>query len=334
MNVRTGIRLVGSTFLLACVTATAQASTVPSARALRDAHRYALQRERATGGRVSWAVIDTRGRLHTRYGARHHRSASQTKAMLLVAYLRTRRGRAVPRAMRRLLEPMIVVSDNRAASSVYAAVGDARLAALGRAAGMRRLRLNGTWSEVEITAADQARFFRRLDRLLPRRHRRYARRLLSSIVRAQSWGIPAVARRRGYRTFFKGGWRTGLVNQGARLEAPNGRKVAIAVLTDGMSFAAGTGTVAGVARRLLGRRQAATVTRSRPSRLDAYSAPSAARTSATGSVAWTGYEATPALTVTATPGRSAATRRRSRSAAASAPLASMPGSTIANSSPP
>jgi hypothetical protein len=171
--------------------------------------------------------------------------------MLLAAYLRGLGRRPVPPAVHRILAPMIVVSGNRAADQMYAIVGDAGLAGVGRAARMRGLRLNGTWSEVEITAADQARFFRRFDRIVPRRHRAYARRLLSTIVPEQSWGIPCIARARGFRTFFKGGWRRNLVNQGALLETGDDRRLAIAVLTDQVSFAFGTATIEGLTRRLL-----------------------------------------------------------------------------------
>ena len=251
MNALTWIRLA-SCALLFCAPATACARTIPAADGVHAARAYAKERERAPGVRVSWAVVDTRGRLYARGGARHHRSASQTKAMLLVAYLRRLRGRPVPPAVHRILAPMIVVSGNRAATRIHALVGDAGLADVGRAAGMRRLRLNGTWSGLEITAADQARFFRRFDRLVPRRHRPYARRLLSSIVPKQTWGIAPAARRRGYTTFFKGGWRRGLVNQGALLETADGRRLAIVVLTDGLRFGAGVRTIAGVTRRLLG----------------------------------------------------------------------------------
>jgi hypothetical protein len=219
-------------------------------QALHDARVYAKTREGP--GRVSWAVVDTRGRLFARHGGRHHRSASQTKAMLLVAVLRSLGPhRPVPGAMHRLLAPMVRESDNRAASRVYATVGDAGLAAVGRAAGMRSLELDGTWSEVGITAADQARFFLRVDRLCPRRHRPYARRLLSSIVAPQRWGIAPAAGRHGLRVFFKGGWRTSLVNQGALLETGDRRRLAIAVLTDGAPYGHGRTTIEGVARRLL-----------------------------------------------------------------------------------
>jgi hypothetical protein len=222
---------------------------IPSPAALSAARREAPRRT----GRVSWAAIDTRGRLWSQGGSRHHRSASISKAMLLVAYLRRLGRRPVPAAVHRVLAPMIQVSGNRAASRMYAIVGDAGLADVGRAGGMTGLRLNGTWSEVEVTAADQARFFLRFDGLTPPRHRAYARRLLGSIVARQSWGIPRVARPLGFTVMFKGGWRRGLVNQAALLETNDGRRLSIAVLTDGQPrFAAGRASIERVARRLLG----------------------------------------------------------------------------------
>ena len=165
---------------------------MPSAEALQDARAYTA--DRAGPARVSWAVIDTRGRLYARDGARHHRSASVTKALLLVAYLRRLGRQPVPAAARRVLGPMIRESDNDDATAVHRIVGDAGLASVARAARMRSVKLNGTWSEVRITAGDLARFFLRFDRLVPRRHRAYARRLLATISAPQSWGVPAAGR--------------------------------------------------------------------------------------------------------------------------------------------
>jgi hypothetical protein len=92
----------------------------------------------------------------------------------------------------------------------------------------------------------------RLDRLTPRRFRRYARRLLSTIAREQSWGIPAAARP-PWKVFFKGGWNParGRVHQAARLER-GGRPIAIVVLQDDTpSMGYGEATIAGVTRRTL-----------------------------------------------------------------------------------
>ena len=232
--------------------APADARPVPSLSAVAQARAFAARHDRAPA-RVSFAVIGTRGRLHSRGGGRVHQSASQTKAMLFVAYLRALGRRPVPAHLRPVLAAMIRRSSNRAAHRVRALVGDGGLAALGRAARMRRLRLNGTWSEVGISAVDQARFFRRFDRLCPRRHRRYARRLLGSIVPRQRWGIPRAARRHPLTTFFKGGWRRGLVNQGALLETGDDRRLSIVVLTSGLSFGEGVRVIEGITRRLLAR---------------------------------------------------------------------------------
>ena len=222
---------------------------MPSLGAVADARAY-VQRHEGTA-RISFAVIDTRGRLFSRGGSRVHESASQTKAMLLVAYLRRLGRRPVPRAMRPILGAMIRRSDNGAAHRVRALVGDPGLAAVGRAARMRHLELNGTWSDVGITAVDQARFFLRFDRLCPRRHRAYARGLLASVVAPQRWGIPRAARRHRLKVFVKGGWRRGIVNQGALLETGDGRRLSIVVLTSQLDFRRGTHVVEAVARRLL-----------------------------------------------------------------------------------
>jgi hypothetical protein len=94
-----------------------------------------------------------------------------------------------------------------------------------------------------------------MERYIPRTHRRFADRLLSSVVSYQSWGIPAVARPLGYRVYCKAGWLGAwvLANQAARLERDRVR-VGIAVFTDGNAPGSyGKETVAGVTVRLLHR---------------------------------------------------------------------------------
>jgi hypothetical protein len=221
---------------------------IPNQVQLRTASEWAAGRT----GSVAWGVVDTRGRIHGRGGARLYPAASVTKAMLLVAALRRAGTRPVPHALARRITPMVRESSNRSAHVVYRHVGgDAGLRDVARAAKLRRLRLTGTWSDAGISAGDVARFFLVADRVVPRRHRAYARRLLRTIRPEQRWGVPRAAERLGFRVLFKGGWRRGLVHQGALLER-DGRRLAIAVLTDGNpSQGYGERTIEGVARRLL-----------------------------------------------------------------------------------
>jgi beta-lactamase class A len=132
------------------------------------ATRYAQER----AGLVSFAVVDESGRLH---GYRAHAvapSASVLKAMLLVAYLRKGdvRGRSLRSWERDLLRPMIRRSDNTAASAVLRLVGSDGVYRLAHAAGMASFRLVlPYWGHSEITAREQARFFRRIDSYVPGR---------------------------------------------------------------------------------------------------------------------------------------------------------------------
>ena len=222
----------------------------PWAKRVAAARDYADARS----GRVAFAVIDLDGRMRGWHVDEQHRSASVVKAMFMVAYLNRIGGRALGSGDRRLLKPMIVRSDNGTASRVRSIVGAGAVHSVARRAGMTRFVLKGRWGDTLITAADQARLFARVDRLVPERHRAYARKLLASVVEEQRWGVPQ-ALPSGWRVLFKGGWRPlsgrNLVNQSALVESGD-RRVALAVLTDGNpSHAYGTETVRGVARRVL-----------------------------------------------------------------------------------
>jgi hypothetical protein len=201
------------------------------------------------------AVVDTQGKLYGYRSGVTFTSASVVKAMLLVQYLRTHPH--LESGMRTTLTQMITESDNDAAYRTYAAVGARGLLRLARRSGMRRFSPGDDVLYSRITAADQARFFARLDDYLPAAQRRFARSLLTHIVSRQTWGIAEVARPR-WRVLFKSGWFGAaddpytLVNQVARLE--RGDAVwSVAVLSDGnphspYAFA----TLRGVTRRLLG----------------------------------------------------------------------------------
>jgi hypothetical protein len=220
--------------------------------------RGAVRLLHARAGRTAFAVVDSEGRMSGLHEHWTFVSASVVKAMLLVAYLRRLHAQGRHRVDSRsnsFLYPMIHVSDNSAATTTWSIVGDGGLGAVARAAGMTDFSISGIWARAQISAADQARFFFEMDRLIPREFVGYARWLLSTIAGYESWGIPAVARPRGYRVFFKGGWRgTGLgqlVHQVARLEGHR-RTFAMAVMTDGdPSMGYGIDTIQGVTGSLL-----------------------------------------------------------------------------------
>jgi hypothetical protein len=227
---------------------------LPGHRALGAARDFAAGRE----GVVSFAVIDTRGRLHGSSAGRRYVSASVVKSMLLAAELRRLRQASAPMdpATAATLRAMITYSDNAAADTIYSRVGDEGLYAIARAAGMEGFDVYGYWANAQITAADMARMFAGLDPLMRGPHREFALGLLGSVIPEQSWGIPAAAGAR-WAVRFKGGWRSTdlgqLVHQVAELRDGD-RKLAIAVLTDGQPTQAyGIETVRGIAERLLPR---------------------------------------------------------------------------------
>jgi beta-lactamase class A len=225
----------------------AKRTAFPWQRRVAGARRFAKGRR----GAVGFAVIDTRGVLRTRQGSRRFPSASVVKALLLVAYLdrASVRHRALGTGEKQLLAPMIRRSDNDAASRVMSVVGVAGLRHVARRARLRNFTPSWAWGNTQITAADMARLFWRIDRLLPARHRAFGLGLLRGVVPSQRWGIPH-ARPAGWRTYLKGGWRGSLTHQAALLR--RGRKrIAIAVLTAGPGDAYGHATIQGVAARVL-----------------------------------------------------------------------------------
>ena len=219
----------------------------PRYQSIVEAQRYAAHR----AGAVSFAVKRTDGRIHGLHRSRRAPSASLVKAMLLAAYLRS--GRPLTPFIRRTLDPMIRVSDNGAAHVIHRIVGRAGLRAVGRAVGMRRLDADNWLFDTGITAGDQVRFFFDLQRAIGRKRLAYGKSLLRRVVPWQSWGIPAAARPRGWRVWFKGGWRNGLTHQSAQLI--RGRtKIAISVLSTGSpSMLYAQQTIGGITRRLLRR---------------------------------------------------------------------------------
>lgn len=205
---------------------------------------------------VAFAAVDERGRLHRYRASAVAPSASVLKAMLLVAYLRKAsvRGRELTQRERDLLGPMIRRSDNAAASTILGLVGSSGVIRLAEVTGMTRFRLVlPIWGHSEITPRDQARFFYRIDSYVPARHRKYAMRLLATIVPSQRWGVAEVAPA-GWNLYFKGGWGsgTGLVDHQVALLTLGKTRVSLAITTRfNPTHAYGKETLRGVAARLL-----------------------------------------------------------------------------------
>jgi beta-lactamase class A len=216
----------------------------------------ARQYAQARAGIVSFALIDSQGRLHGYQPNLRYRSASLVKAMILVAYLRRVSWGALPldRNARAKLSPMITRSDNIAANWAYDRIGSGpTLDALAHRAGMTSFAAASYWAYSQTSARDQVAFFARLERLTPPAYRAYAIGLFRRIVPSQHWGIPRAAR--GWRITFKGGWFESrhLWHQVALLERGETRLV-LAVLTDrNPTDAYGRATIEGVARRVLSR---------------------------------------------------------------------------------
>lgn len=236
---------------LLATTATLAAATPAWQPGVLAAESYARTRR----GQVSFTVRTDCGA----WGRRQDQpvqSASVLKAMLLVAYLQRGAVRARPLTpvQKALLSPMIRRSDNLAATRVLAIIGPERLQRDARRWGMRDFQVvPDPWGRSQITARDQARFWLRIDRRFPPRHRAYGLTLLRTIVPSQRWGVGRVVPR-GWTLHFKGGWGSGsgkVDNQVALLKRGEER-VALAILTTAQgTHVYGQATLRGMASRLL-----------------------------------------------------------------------------------
>lgn len=232
------------------------ASSSAAAATWQERKAAAVDYLETRAGVESFALVDDGGRIHGFRRRARVPSASLLKAMALVAYLNlpSVRDRALRDSERRLLGPMIRRSDNATAGTVLRTVGARRLYRLAERANMRAFSFVWPiWGNSTTSATDQARLFIRIDELVIPRHRRYALRLLASVVPRQRWGIARVVPS-GWTIHFKGGWGsgTGLVTHQSALLRNGERRIALSVLTRwNPSHRYGTRTIQGVAARLL-----------------------------------------------------------------------------------
>ena len=230
------------------ITADAAAAWKPDIAAAR---RYAESRV----GDVGFAVFDLRGRLHHWGGGGRYPMASTFKVMLMVAYLRSAGvdDRGLHKYDKDLLRPMIRKSDNEAATRVRDILGRRPIEKLADRAGMKHFVWDDIWGYCQTSARDQALFLRTLRRYVPKRHWDFARRQLAHIVPSQRWGF-GQAKPDGWKLYFKGGWGsgTGLVDHQVALLTRDGRRLGVAVMTEGNpSHEYGKETLEEVAERLL-----------------------------------------------------------------------------------
>jgi hypothetical protein len=231
--------------------------TKPINRLWRPDMTAAVRYARSRAGDIAFAVRME----HRFYGYRADHvewSASVVKAMLMVAYLDlpSVAHRRINAFDARLLVPMVTRSDNNAATTVIGIVGLSRLRALAARVGMTSFEpVLPIWGETRITAADQTKFFYRIDSFIAPLHRRTGMHLLASVTPSQRWGIGEVTPR-GWTAYFKGGWGsgTGLLDHQVVLLKRGCARVSIAVLSmfDG-SHAYGKETLKGMFERLLHR---------------------------------------------------------------------------------
>ena len=173
----------------------------------------------------------------------------------MAAYLRqpSVRDRAIDDDDRSLLDPMIRRSDNDAATRVADLLGPAPINRLATRAGMRDFRYTRPWGQSTVSARDQVSFFFRFERYIPERHERYARYLLSHIVKSQRWGLGRL-NRPNWQLFFKGGWGSGtgaVCHQVAFLERGDERIAAAVMILGSPDHAYATETLRAIGDRLL-----------------------------------------------------------------------------------
>jgi len=227
----------------------------PWAKRLKIAKQFAAART----GKVSIGIVDEDRHFHGYRSNRQYNSASTVKVMLMVAYLRHGKNNHQPLTAgdKALLEPMITRSDNATATRIRNIVGNEGLARLANKVGMTKFQTNIVWGRTQITARDQANWMFKIERFIPKRHRKYAMDLLTKIIPSQSWGIPP-AKPDGFTLHFKGGWAPSgdpgwTVNQVAQFDPRSGgRRFSLAILTRGSpSMSYGVATIRGVAQKLL-----------------------------------------------------------------------------------
>jgi hypothetical protein len=247
----------------ASASATAAASAIcTSARHPALAARISSGILAALGGRSSVVglTVDDRVtgltcKLHPHW---HFASASVVKVTILSALLRKlqQEHRSLTAAQRELATEMITVSDNDAASTLWAETGRPSLQHFLNLAGMGETELGpgGYWGLTQITAHDELTLLKLLtskNSVLTNASRDYVLGLMARVVSYERWGVPAGAPtdvtvhvKNGWLPLQTHGWRINSIGS----FSGHGRDYMIVVLTmDNPTMAYGVDTVQDVA---------------------------------------------------------------------------------------
>jgi len=151
-------------------------------------------RSSTVGLKVYDRVTGVTCKLHPHW---HFGSASVVKVTILSALLRKEHGNLTA-AQRQLATQMITVSDNNAASALWAETGPTSMQNFLNLAGMRETQLgpDGYWGLTQITAHDEMTLLKLLtskNSVLSAASCGYVLNLMAHVIPSERWGVPAGA---------------------------------------------------------------------------------------------------------------------------------------------
>ncbi|WP_433292376.1 serine hydrolase [Actinoplanes sp. CA-030573] len=222
----------------------------------------ALKKLDATSPEFSVAVLDKKtGQRYAYRGTEKYDTASIVKAQILACMLLHDQdaGHDPTSGEMTLAKPMIRLSDNNAATSLFQHVGGrSGLTRCNKRLGLSQTVVNSSWGLTRTTADDQIRLLSELVDTkgpLDTDSRKTAFTLMNTVSEAQDWGVPSIAKA-GETTTVKNGWDTrsadgGLwaVNTIGRVSKDDDVSVSVAVLShDNRSMESGIALVQKVAK--------------------------------------------------------------------------------------
>jgi beta-lactamase class A len=174
----------------------------------------ALKKLDATSPEFSVAVLDKKtGEKYAYRGTEKYDTASIVKAQILACMLLKDQDadRDPTSGEMALAKPMIRLSDNNAATSLFQHVGGrSAVTKCNKRLGLTQTVVNSSWGLTKTTADDQIRLLSELVDTkgpLDSDSRKTAFGLMSTVDKSQDWGVPSIARS-GETAIVKNGWDT------------------------------------------------------------------------------------------------------------------------------